>query len=119
MDILSESGISIQVSITLDLRPHSVYKARTLSKNNHLFSQLLTCVRMACWGLRLQLILQWSTGILVLICSFLEKTRFSAEIVAKLGSSFSLVPFIIVVVSGSVHIHPLNFFPYIQTNSDV
>ncbi|XP_057530761.1 probable protein S-acyltransferase 22 [Amaranthus tricolor] len=45
----------------------------------------------------LLLILQWSTGILVLICSFLEKTRFSAEIVAKLGSSFSLVPFIIVV----------------------
>lgn len=54
---------------------------------------------MACWALRLQLILQWSTGILVLICSFLERKRFSAEIVAKLGSSFSLVPFIIVVVS--------------------
>lgn len=54
---------------------------------------------MACWGLRLQLVLQWSTGILVLICSFLEKKRFHAEIVTKLGSSFSMAPFIIVVVS--------------------
>lgn len=52
---------------------------------------------MACWALRLQLILQWSTGILVLICSFLERKRFHAEIVAKLGSSFSMAPFIIVV----------------------
>lgn len=45
----------------------------------------------------LLLILQWSTGILVLICSFLERKRFHAEIVAKLGSSFSMAPFIIVV----------------------
>lgn len=45
----------------------------------------------------LLLILQWSTGILVLICTFLEKKKFSEEIVAKLGSSFSMVPFIIVV----------------------
>lgn len=49
--------------------------------------------------LRLQLILQWSTGILVLICCFLEKKKFSSEITTKLGSSFTVVPFVIVVVS--------------------
>ncbi|KAE8023190.1 hypothetical protein FH972_008922 [Carpinus fangiana] len=45
----------------------------------------------------LLLILQWSTGILVLICCSLERKRFSVDISAKLGSSFSLAPFIIVV----------------------
>lgn len=45
----------------------------------------------------LLLILQWSTGILVLICCFLERKRFSVDITSKLGSSFSLVPFVIVV----------------------
>ncbi|KAJ4711413.1 S-acyltransferase [Melia azedarach] len=45
----------------------------------------------------LLLILQWSTGILVLICCFLERKRFSLDISSKLGSSFSLVPFVIVV----------------------
>ncbi|KAK7274877.1 hypothetical protein RIF29_15978 [Crotalaria pallida] len=45
----------------------------------------------------LLLILQWLTGILVLICCFVEKKRFSAVISSKLGSSFSLVPFVIVV----------------------
>ncbi|KAF2299145.1 hypothetical protein GH714_030786 [Hevea brasiliensis] len=45
----------------------------------------------------LLLILQWSTGILVLICCFLERKRFSVDISSKLGSSFSLVPFVIVV----------------------
>lgn len=45
----------------------------------------------------LLLILQWSTGILVLILSFLEHKRLSADIVSKLGSSFSVVPFVIVV----------------------
>ncbi|MFQ6648972.1 hypothetical protein Gotur_021213 [Gossypium turneri] len=49
-------------------------------------------------GLRLQLILQWSTGILVLICCFVDRRQFSLDISTKLGSSFSLVPFIIVVV---------------------
>ncbi|XP_042460171.1 probable protein S-acyltransferase 22 [Zingiber officinale] len=34
---------------------------------------------------------------LVLILCFVERRRFSAEIVSKLGSSFSLAPFIIVV----------------------
>ncbi|KAE8687355.1 putative protein S-acyltransferase 22 [Hibiscus syriacus] len=45
----------------------------------------------------LLLILQWSTGILVLICCFIERKQFSADISAKLGSSFSVVPFVIVV----------------------
>ncbi|KAI4314120.1 hypothetical protein L6164_027056 [Bauhinia variegata] len=45
----------------------------------------------------LLLILQWSTGILVLICCFIERKRFSVDISSKLGSSFSLVPFVIVV----------------------
>ncbi|XP_020218939.1 probable protein S-acyltransferase 22 isoform X2 [Cajanus cajan] len=48
-------------------------------------------------GLGLQLILQWVTGILVLICCFIEKKKFSADIASQLGSSFSLVPFVIVV----------------------
>nr|GMD13536.1 probable protein S-acyltransferase 22 [Ipomoea batatas] len=45
----------------------------------------------------LLLIIQWLTGILVLICCFIEKKRFSADISSKLGSSFSMVPFVIVV----------------------
>ncbi|XWS64217.1 hypothetical protein CRYUN_Cryun06bG0167600 [Craigia yunnanensis] len=45
----------------------------------------------------LLLILQWSTGILVLICCFNERKQFSVDISLKLGSSFSLVPFVIVV----------------------
>ncbi|KAF4368217.1 hypothetical protein F8388_022850 [Cannabis sativa] len=48
-------------------------------------------------GLRLQLILQWTTGLLVLICCFLERKQFSVEIATKLGSSFSMAPFVIVV----------------------
>ncbi|KAK8547035.1 hypothetical protein V6N13_099780 [Hibiscus sabdariffa] len=45
----------------------------------------------------LLLILQWSTGILVLVCCFIDRKQFSADISTKLGSSFSLVPFVIVV----------------------
>ncbi|KAL9421167.1 hypothetical protein AB3S75_038684 [Citrus x aurantiifolia] len=45
----------------------------------------------------LLLILQWVTGIFVLISCFLERKRYSVDISSKLGSSFSLVPFIIVV----------------------
>ncbi|KAK3042353.1 hypothetical protein RJ639_002399 [Escallonia herrerae] len=45
----------------------------------------------------LLLILQWSTGILVLISCFLERKRFYVDIASKLGSSFSLVPYVIVV----------------------
>lgn len=45
----------------------------------------------------LLLILQWVTGILVLISCFLERKRYSVDISSKLGSSFSLVPFVIVV----------------------
>ncbi|CAH9115101.1 unnamed protein product [Cuscuta europaea] len=45
----------------------------------------------------LLLILQWSTGILVLILCFVEKKRFSVDITSKLGSSFSVVPYVMVV----------------------
>ncbi|KAI4302161.1 hypothetical protein MLD38_037943 [Melastoma candidum] len=45
----------------------------------------------------LLLILQWTTGIFVLICCFIEKKRFIEDISAKLGSSFSLAPYVIVV----------------------
>ncbi|GAU22373.1 hypothetical protein TSUD_107020 [Trifolium subterraneum] len=43
------------------------------------------------------LILQWLTGIVVLICCFLKRKEFSVDVFSKLGSSFSLVPFVIVV----------------------
>ncbi|XP_058194610.1 probable protein S-acyltransferase 22 [Rhododendron vialii] len=43
------------------------------------------------------LIFQWSAGILVLVCCFLEQKRFSVDITSKLGSSFTLAPFVIVV----------------------
>ncbi|CAL5396432.1 unnamed protein product [Camellia sinensis] len=46
---------------------------------------------------RPSLVLQWSTGILVIICCFLERKRYSVDIASKLGSSFTLVPFTIVV----------------------
>ncbi|CAN1313866.1 Probable protein S-acyltransferase 22 [Linum perenne] len=45
----------------------------------------------------LLLIFQWATGILVLVCCFVERKRFVADIATKLGSSFSLVPYVIVV----------------------
>ncbi|XP_028762069.1 probable protein S-acyltransferase 22 [Neltuma alba] len=50
----------------------------------------------------LLLILQWTTGIFVLICCSLERKKFSVDISAKLGSSFSLVPFVIVLVLCSI-----------------
>ncbi|GMH26171.1 hypothetical protein Nepgr_028014 [Nepenthes gracilis] len=46
----------------------------------------------------LLLILQWSTGIIVLVCCFLDQKRFTVDIISKLGSSFSMVPFVLVVV---------------------
>ncbi|KAI3995443.1 hypothetical protein MKX01_006665 [Papaver californicum] len=52
--------------------------------------------------MRLQLILQWSTGILVMISCFLERRQFSTEITSKLGSSFSFLPFIAVVASCTI-----------------
>ncbi|ESW29846.1 hypothetical protein PHAVU_002G103600 [Phaseolus vulgaris] len=42
-------------------------------------------------------ILQWLTGILVLICCFVKRKQFSVDISSKLGTSFSLVPFVLVV----------------------
>ncbi|BAT74786.1 hypothetical protein LR48_Vigan01g128600 [Vigna angularis] len=42
-------------------------------------------------------ILQWLTGILVLIFCFVKRKQFSVDISSKLGTSFSLVPFVVVV----------------------
>ncbi|PIA62883.1 hypothetical protein AQUCO_00200715v1 [Aquilegia coerulea] len=50
----------------------------------------------------LLLIVQWSTGILVMICCFLERKQISVQITTKLGSSFSFVPFVIVVASCTI-----------------
>ncbi|CAH8327047.1 unnamed protein product [Eruca vesicaria subsp. sativa] len=44
------------------------------------------------------LIMQWSTGIFVLVLCLLRRNQFNTDIALKLGSSFSLVPFVIVVV---------------------
>ncbi|CAI9775218.1 unnamed protein product [Fraxinus pennsylvanica] len=45
----------------------------------------------------LLLIIQWSTGIFVLVRCFLERKKYSVDIISKLGSSFTVVPFVIVV----------------------
>eukprot|EP01018_Ginkgo_biloba_P035352 Gb_24689 [translate_table: standard] len=50
----------------------------------------------------LLLILQWSIGIIVLVCCLLNRSRFDVEIISKLGSSFSFVPFVVVVGSCTV-----------------
>ncbi|TQD89279.1 hypothetical protein C1H46_025128 [Malus baccata] len=50
----------------------------------------------------LLLILQWSTGIFVIICCIIERKHISVDISSKLGSSFSLAPFIIVVAACSL-----------------
>ncbi|MCL7031877.1 hypothetical protein MKW94_029987 [Papaver nudicaule] len=55
-----------------------------------------------CNFLLLQLIIQWLTGILVMICAFIERKQFTREIATKLGSSFSLTPFVIVVASCTI-----------------
>ncbi|KAL0926032.1 hypothetical protein M5K25_004413 [Dendrobium thyrsiflorum] len=47
----------------------------------------------------LLLILQWSIGVMVLILCFLDRKRYSMDIMSKLGSSFSLAPFTVVVAS--------------------
>ncbi|WVZ66578.1 hypothetical protein U9M48_015778 [Paspalum notatum var. saurae] len=48
------------------------------------------------------LILQSAIGVLVLVLCFVERKEFSMQIVSKLGSSFSVVPFVIVVVSCTI-----------------
>lgn len=48
------------------------------------------------------LILQSAIGVLVLVLCFVERKEFSMQIVSKLGSSFSVVPFVIVVASCTI-----------------
>ncbi|XP_026404731.1 probable protein S-acyltransferase 22 [Papaver somniferum] len=64
-------------------------------RNYRQFFTLMVCALLL-------LILQWSTGILVMISCFLERKQFSTEITSKLGSSFSFLPFIAVVASCTI-----------------
>jgi hypothetical protein len=73
-----------------------------IDRHKHWFGLPCLALEWVC----MQLILQWSVGVLVLILCFLNRHKFSVEIVSKLGSSFSLVPFVIVVVS---QLSPLSF----------
>ena len=47
----------------------------------------------------IQLVMQWLSGSLVLILCIVKRGELSRQIVTKLGSSFSTVAFVIVVVS--------------------
>jgi len=47
----------------------------------------------------IQLVMQWLSGALVLILCIVKRGEFSRQVVTKLGSSFSTVAFVIVVVS--------------------
>ncbi|KAK3157390.1 hypothetical protein QOZ80_2AG0121110 [Eleusine coracana subsp. coracana] len=47
----------------------------------------------------LLLIMQWLVGVLVLILCFMKRGEFSGQIMSKLGSRFSTVPFVIVVLT--------------------
>uniref|UniRef100_A0A0E0EDY8 S-acyltransferase n=1 Tax=Oryza meridionalis TaxID=40149 RepID=A0A0E0EDY8_9ORYZ len=49
-----------------------------------------------------RLILQSAVGVLVLVFCFVERKEFSIQIVSKLGSSFSVVPYVIVVASCTI-----------------
>ncbi|XP_020974551.1 uncharacterized protein LOC110262505 isoform X2 [Arachis ipaensis] len=75
----------------------------------HIFGQ--------CFRWFMHLILQRLTGIFVLIYGFVERKQFSADISSKLGSSFSIVPFVIVVsvctiltMIATLHVAQLFFF---------
>ncbi|KAG8079895.1 hypothetical protein GUJ93_ZPchr0007g4779 [Zizania palustris] len=48
------------------------------------------------------LILQSAIGVLVLVFCFVDRKKFSIQIVSKLGSSFSVVPYVIVVASCTI-----------------
>ncbi|KAH9315176.1 hypothetical protein KI387_023803, partial [Taxus chinensis] len=50
----------------------------------------------------LLLILQWSIGLFVIVRCFLNRSHFDVEIVSKLGSSFSLGPFVVVLGSCTI-----------------
>ncbi|XP_024538144.1 probable protein S-acyltransferase 22 [Selaginella moellendorffii] len=55
-----------------------------------------TFVSLMVSGLLL-LILQWSVGVFVIVRCMLNRKEFQDNIVSKLGSSFSIVPFVVVV----------------------
>ena len=72
--------------------------------NNHLAHLALSFIidKSCTFGLASQLILQWSIGIIVLMRFFLGRRHFDVEIMSKLGSSFSLGPFIVVLGSCTI-----------------
>jgi hypothetical protein len=49
-----------------------------------------------------QLLILWATGILVIVRCFSHRESFDKEIAAHLGSSFSQMPYIILVVCDSI-----------------
>ena len=49
-------------------------------------------------GLLWQLIVQWAVGVWVIARCFLDRRQFEEDISSKLGSSFSVAPFLCVVV---------------------
>ncbi|KAF5939133.1 hypothetical protein HYC85_023392 [Camellia sinensis] len=57
-----------------------------------------------------RLILQWSTGIIVLICCFLERKSFSVDVTTKLGSSFTVVVCTILAMIATLPLTQLFFF---------
>jgi hypothetical protein len=59
-----------------------------------------------------QLILQSAVGVLVLVFCFVERKEFSIQIVSKLGSSFSVVPYVIVVVRLAVLLSNSSYFTF-------
>ncbi|KAK6921974.1 Palmitoyltransferase, DHHC domain [Dillenia turbinata] len=80
----------ISLSLTIEYR----VPCSTIAYNFFLHG---SCQELFLTSIGTQLILQWSTGILVLICCFLERKQFTVDITTKLGSSFTIVPFVIVV----------------------
>lgn len=52
----------------------------------------------------------------MLICCFLDHKRFSLDIAIKLGSSFSLVPYVIVVVGACFTLLSQSFYTFTLGN---
>jgi hypothetical protein len=72
--------------IVSNVVPHPSYSGRLLTDLHGLYNLI-------------QLVMQWLSGALVLILCIVKRGEFSRQVVTKLGSSFSTVAFVIVVVS--------------------
>jgi hypothetical protein len=64
----------------------------------------MPCLKFICnWLIcNVQLLILWATGILVIVRCFSHRESFDKEIAAHLGSSFSRMPYIILVVCDSI-----------------